>query len=173
VFSFNFIDEKRKDALYWRDVGTLDAYYEANMDLVSVSPIFNLYDKDWPLRTWQHQYPPAKFVFADPERMGVALDSIVGGGSIVSGGRVQRCVVGYDVRVNSYCEVSDSILYNHVNVGRHSRIRRAIIDRHVTLPERTEIGFDTEADKRRFHVTDSGIVVVVRQESLIEEPELA
>jgi glucose-1-phosphate adenylyltransferase len=104
--------------------------------------------------------------------MGVALDSIVGGGSIVSGGRVQKCVVGYDVRVNSYSEVSDSILYNHVNVGRHSRIRRAIIDRHVTLPERTEIGFDTEADKRRFHVTDSGIVVVVRQESLIEEPEL-
>jgi glucose-1-phosphate adenylyltransferase len=173
VFAFNFIDENRKDALYWRDVGTLDAYYEANMDLVSVSPIFNLYDKDWPLRTWQHQYPPAKFVFADPERMGVALDSIVGGGSIVSGGRVQRCVVGYDVRVNSYCEVSDSILYNHVNVGRHSRIRRAIIDRHVTLPERTEIGYDMEADRRRFHVTDSGIVVVVRQESLIEEPELA
>jgi glucose-1-phosphate adenylyltransferase len=173
VFAFNFIDENRKDALYWRDVGTLDAYYEANMDLVSVSPVFNLYDKDWPLRTWQHQYPPAKFVFADPERMGVALDSIVGGGSIVSGGRVQRCIVGYDVRVNSYCEVSDSILYNHVNVGRHSRIRRAIIDRHVTLPERAEIGYDTEADRRRFHVTDSGIVVVVRQESLIEEPEAA
>ena len=173
VFAFNFIDENRKDALYWRDVGTLDAYYEANMDLVSVSPVFNLYDKDWPLRTWQHQYPPAKFVFADPERMGVALDSIVGNGSIVSGGRVQRCVVGNNVRVNSYCEVSDSILYNHVNVGRHSRIRRAIIDRHVTLPERTEIGFDMEADKRRFHVTDSGIVVVVRQESLIEEPEVA
>jgi glucose-1-phosphate adenylyltransferase len=173
VFAFNFIDENRKDALYWRDVGTLDAYYEANMDLVSVSPIFNLYDKDWPLRTWQQQYPPAKFVFADPERMGVALDSIVGGGSIISGGRAQRCVVGYDVRVNSYCEVSDSIMYNHVNVGRHSRIRRAIIDRHVTLPERSEIGYDMEADRRRFHVTDSGIVVVVRQESLIEEPELA
>jgi glucose-1-phosphate adenylyltransferase len=132
-----------------------------------------LYDKDWPLRTWQHQYPPAKFVFADPERMGVALDSIVGGGSIVSGGRLQGCIVGYDVRVNSYCEVSDSILYNHVNVGRHSRIRRAIIDRHVTLPERAEIGYDMEADRRRFHVTDSGIVVVVRQESLIEEPEAA
>ena len=173
VFAFNFIDENRKDALYWRDVGTLDAYYEANMDLVSVSPFFNLYDKDWPLRTWQQQYPPAKFVFADPERMGVALDSIVGGGSIISGGRAQRCVVGYDVRVNSYCEVSDSIMYNHVNVGRHSRIRRAIIDRHVTLPERSEIGYDMEADRRRFHVTDSGIVVVVRQESLIEEPELA
>ncbi|MDQ1409916.1 MAG: glucose-phosphate adenylyltransferase [Acidobacteriaceae bacterium] len=173
VFAYNFVDENRKDALYWRDVGTLDAYYEANMDLVSVSPVFNLYDTSWPLRTWIHQYPPAKFVFADPERMGVALDSIVAGGSIISGGRVMKSVLGSDVRVNSYSEVSESIIYNHVNVGRHSRIRRAIIDRHVSLPERTEIGYDMEADKRRFHVTDSGIVVVVRQESLIEEPESA
>src|SRR6266852_4394183 len=155
------------------DVGTVDAYYEANMDLVSVSPIFNLYDEAWPLRTWQHQYPPAKFVFGDPDRMGIAVDSIVGGGSVISGGRVSKCVVGYNVRVNSYCDVSESILYNHVNIGRHSKIRRAIIDRHVNLPERTEIGFDLEADKRRFHVTDSGIVIVVRQESLIEEPETA
>jgi glucose-1-phosphate adenylyltransferase len=173
VFAYNFVDENRKDALYWRDVGTLDAYYEANMDLVSVSPIFNLYDTSWPLRTWIHQYPPAKFVFADPERMGVATDSIVSGGSIISGGRVMRSVLGADVRVNSYADVSECIMYNHVNVGRHSRIRRAIIDRHVSLPEGTEIGYDTEADKRRFHVTDSGIVVVVRQESLIEEPETA
>src|SRR3989440_9599072 len=110
VFAFNFVDENRKDALYWRDVGTLDAYYEANMDLVSVSPIFNLYDKDWPLRTWQQQYPPAKFVFADPERMGVALDSIVAGGSIVSGGRVKRAVLCYDVRVNSYCAVETTTI---------------------------------------------------------------
>src|SRR5258707_14186034 len=100
--------------------------------------------------------------------MGVALDSIVGNGSIVSGGRVQRCIVGNNVRVNSYCEVSDSILYNHVNVGRHSRIRRSIIDRHVTLPERTEIGYYTDADKRRFHVTGSGMVVVVRAEAMLE-----
>jgi glucose-1-phosphate adenylyltransferase len=173
VFAYNFVDENRKDALYWRDVGTLDAYYEANMDLVSVSPVFNLYDTSWPLRTWIHQYPPAKFVFADPERMGVALDSIVAGGSIISGGRVMKSILGADVRVNSYSEVSESIIYNHVNVGRHSRIRRAIIDRHVSLPERTEIGYDMEADKRRFHVTDSGIFEVVRQESLIEEPESA
>ncbi|HKT47168.1 MAG TPA: glucose-1-phosphate adenylyltransferase [Candidatus Acidoferrales bacterium] len=171
VFAYNFVDENRKERLYWRDVGTLDAYYEANLDLVSVSPEFNLYDQVWPLRGWQHQWPPAKFVFADPDRMGVALDSIVAGGSIISGGRVQRCVLGYNVRINSYCDVSDSILYNHVNIGRHSRIRRAIIDRHVSLPEHTEIGYDLEADRRRFHVTDSGIVVVVRQESLIEEPE--
>jgi glucose-1-phosphate adenylyltransferase len=173
VFAYNFVDENRKDALYWRDVGTLDAYYEANMDLVSVSPVFNLYDTSWPLRTWIHQYPPAKFVFADPDRMGVALDSIVSGGSIISGGRVQRSVLGADVRINSYSEISESIIYNHVNIGRHSRIRRAIIDRHVSLPERTEIGYDLESDRRRFHVTDSGIIVVVRQESLIEEPESA
>jgi glucose-1-phosphate adenylyltransferase len=173
VYAYNFVDENQKGALYWRDVGTIDAYYEANMDLVSVSPVFNLYDKEWPLRTWQHQYPPAKFVFADPERMGIALDSIVAGGSVVSGGRVQRSVIGNNVRVNSYCEVSESIIYNHVNIGRHSRIRRAIIDRHVSLPEHTEIGYDLEADRRRFHVTESGIVVVVRQESLIEEPEAA
>jgi len=172
VFAYNFVDENSSESLYWRDVGTLDAYYEANMDLVSVSPVFNLYDHGWPLRTWQHQYPPAKFVFADPDRMGVAVDSIVAGGSVISGGRVNRCVVGNNVRVNSYCEVSDSILYNHVNVGRHSKIRRAIIDRHVNLPEHTEIGYNLEADKRRYHVTESGIVVVVRQESLIEEPEL-
>lgn len=172
VFAYNFIDENSKESLYWRDVGTIDAYYEANMDLVSVSPVFNLYDKEWPLRTWQHQYPPAKFVFADEDRMGTAVDSIVAGGSILSGGRAKSCVIGYDVRVNSYCEISESILYNHVNVGRHSKIRRAIIDRHVSLPEHTEIGYDIEADRRRFHVTPSGIVVVVRQESLIEEPEL-
>jgi glucose-1-phosphate adenylyltransferase len=173
VYAYNFVDENSSESLYWRDVGTIDAYYEANMDLVSVSPIFNLYDHDWPLRTWQHQYPPAKFVFADPDRMGAAVDSIVAGGSVISGGKVTRSVVGNNVRVNSYCDVSDSILYNHVNIGRHSKIQRAIIDRHVNLPEHTEIGFDVETDKRRYHVTESGIVVVVRQESLIEEPETA
>jgi glucose-1-phosphate adenylyltransferase len=173
VFAYNFEDENRQISQYWRDVGTIDAYFEANLDLVSVSPVFNLYDKEWPLRTWQQQYPPAKFVFADPDRMGVALDSIVAGGSVISGGRVVQCVLGYDVRINSYSEISRSIIYNHVSIGRHSHVRNAIIDRHVTLPERTEIGFDLEADRRRFHVTDSGIVVVVRQESLIEEPESA
>jgi len=171
VFAYNFIDENRKEALYWRDVGTVDAYYEANMDLCAVSPVFNLYDAGWPLRTWQHQYPPPKFVFADKDRMGVALDSIVGGGSIISGGRVQRSVLGNDVRVNSFCEVENSIIYNHVNVGRHSKIRNAIIDRHVELSERAVIGFDREADAARYHVTPGGITVVVREESMIEEPE--
>lgn len=171
VYAYNFVDENRPATQYWRDVGTVDAYYEANMDLVSVSPVFNLYDKNWPLRTWQQQYPPAKFVFADPERMGVGLDSIVASGSIVSGGRVRRSVLGYDVRVNSYCEVDNSIFFNHVVIGRHSRVRNAIIDRHVNLPERTEIGYDLEADRKRYHVTDAGVVVVVREESMLEEPE--
>jgi glucose-1-phosphate adenylyltransferase len=171
VFAYNFLDENKKDMSYWRDVGTIAAYHEANMDLVSVSPIFNLYDKTWPLHTWQQQYPPAKFVFADPERKGVALDSIVGSGSIVSGGRVEKSVLGLDVRVNSYCEVDDSIIFNHVIIGRHSRIRRAIIDRHVNLPEGTVIGYDLEADRARYSVTESGIVVVVRPESMLEEPE--
>ncbi|HEV2490684.1 MAG TPA: glucose-1-phosphate adenylyltransferase [Candidatus Acidoferrales bacterium] len=171
VFAYDFRDENKNEAPYWRDVGTLDAYYEANMDLVAVSPIFNLYDKSWPLSTWQQQYPPAKFVFADPGRTGTALDSIVSGGSIISGSRVNRSVIGYDVRVNSFCEVEGSIIYNHVNIGRYSRIRRAIIDRHVKLPPHTEIGYNFEEDSKRYHVTDSGIVVVVREESMIEEPE--
>jgi glucose-1-phosphate adenylyltransferase len=171
VFAYNFEDENKQGPQYWRDVGTLDAYYEANMDLVSVSPIFNLYDKAWPLRTWQQQYPPAKFVFNDPDRMGAGLDSIISPGCVISGGRVVRSVVGLDVRVNSFCEVENSIIYNHVNIGRHSRIRNAIIDRHVSLPERTEIGYDLEADAKLYHVTPSGIVVVVRQESMLEEPE--
>jgi glucose-1-phosphate adenylyltransferase len=171
VFAYNFQDENKKETPYWRDVGTLDAYYAANMDLVSVSPVFNLYDKSWPLSTWQQQYPPAKFVFADPGRTGTALDSIVSAGSVISGSSIKRCVVGYDVRVNSFCEVEDSIIYNHVNIGRHSRIRRAIIDRHVKLPEHTEIGYNLDEDRKRYHVTDSGIIIVVREDSMIEEPE--
>ena len=103
--------------------------------------------------------------------MGAALDSIVGGGSIVSGGRVKRSVLGYDVRINSYCEIENSIVFNHVNIGRYSRIRNAIIDRHVVLPEHTEIGYDLEADRQRYQVTESGIVIVVREESMLEEPE--
>ena len=171
VFAYNFHDENKKDNSYWRDVGTIDAYHEANMDLVAVTPVFNLYDESWPLHSWQRQYPPAKFVFADPERMGVALDSIVAGGSIVSGGRVFKSVLGYDVRVNSYADIEESIIFNHVNIGRHCRIRRAIIDRHVNLPEGTVIGHDLEADRARYTVSDGGVVVVVRPESMIEEPE--
>ena len=171
VFAYNFIDENKKEALYWRDVGTLDAYYEANMDLVSVSPVFNLYDTEWPLWTWQQQYPPVKFVFADENRMGVALDSIVAGGSIISGGRVRRSVLGYDVRVNSFCEIENTILFNHVKIGRYSRVRNAIIDRHVQLPEHSVIGYNPEEDRKRYPVSPGGITVVTREESMLEEPE--
>jgi glucose-1-phosphate adenylyltransferase len=171
VFAYNFRDENKKENSYWRDVGTIDAYHEANMDLIAVSPVFNLYDKSWPLHTWQQQYPAAKFVFADPERMGAAMDSVVAGGSIVSGGRVEKSVLGYDVRVNSYSEVQESIVFNHVNIGRRCRIRRAIIDRHVNLPEGTVIGHDLESDRQHYSVSENGVVVVVRPESLIEEPE--
>ncbi len=170
VFAFNFVDENKKEALYWRDVGTLEAYYEANMDLVSVTPVFNLYDERWPIRTHQRQYPPAKFVFAESPRMGHALDSLVSGGCIISGGSVKNCVLSPDVRVNSFTEIEDSILFSHVNVGRNCRIRKAIIDRDVHVPEGTTIGYEPEADRERYFVTDSGITVVTRDYSLFENP---
>ncbi|MBZ5718913.1 MAG: glucose-1-phosphate adenylyltransferase [Acidobacteriia bacterium] len=170
VYAFDFVDENKKEALYWRDVGTLEAYYEANMDIVSVSPVFNLYDADWPIRTHQRQYPPAKFVFAEPERTGQALDSIVSAGCIVSGSSVRNSILSPDVRVNSYTEVDASILFSHVNIGRHCKIRKAIIDRDVHIPEGTTIGYDTEADRQRYFVTETGITVVTRDYSLFENP---
>jgi glucose-1-phosphate adenylyltransferase len=172
VYAYNFIDENQKEAKYWRDIGTIEAYYEANMDLTSVSPVFNLYDQHWPIRTYQRQYPPAKFVFAqEGRRMGIALDSIVSMGSIISGGRVINSVISPDVRVNSYTEVDSSIIFSHVNIGRYSRIRRAIIDRHIHFPEHTEIGYNLEEDRMKYHVTESGIVVVVPEQRMFEEPE--
>jgi len=172
VFAYNFIDENQKEAKYWRDIGTIEALYEANMDLVAVSPIFNLYDQHWPIRTYQRQYPPAKFVFAqEGRRMGIAVDSIVSMGSIISGGRVTHSIISPDVRVNSYTEIENSILFSHVDIGRYSRIRNAIIDRHIHIPEHTEIGFDPEADRRKYHVTETGIVVVVPEQRMFEEPE--
>ena len=170
VYAFNFIDENHKEALYWRDVGTLEAYYEANLDVASVSPIFNLYDQSWPMRGYQRQYPPAKFVFAESGRTGSAVDSIVSQGCIISGGMVRDSVLSPDVRVNSYAEVDASILFSHVSVGRHCHIRKTIIDRHVELPEGTVIGYDTAADRKKYFVTESGITVVTRDYSLFEHP---
>jgi len=140
------------------------------MDVVSVSPIFNLYDEAWPIRTHQRQYPPAKFVFAEAGRTGTALDSIVSNGCIVSGGIVKNSVLSPDVRVNSYSEVDQSILFSHVSVGRRCRIRKAILDRDVHIPEGTTIGYDAEADRQRYFVTESGITVVTRDYSLFESP---
>jgi glucose-1-phosphate adenylyltransferase len=163
VYAFKFHDENKKAVKYWRDIGTLEAYWEANMDLVAVDPLFNLYDQDWPLRTYQGQYPPAKFVFAqdyEGGRMGVALDSIVSGGCIISGARVQNSVLSPDVIVQDHSEVRESIVMEHVRIGEQCKIRRAIIDKDVIIPSKTEIGYDLELDRKRFHVTDSGLVVI-------------
>ena len=169
IYSYNFIDENKKEALYWRDVGTIEAYYEANMDLVSVSPVFNLYDNKWSIRTHQRQYPPAKFVFGEPGRTGMAIDSIVSAGCILSGGTVRNSVLSPDVRVNSYSEVDASIIFSHVNIGRHCRIRNAIIDRDVHIPEGAIIGFDPIDDAKNYMV-EGGITVVTRDYSLFENP---
>jgi glucose-1-phosphate adenylyltransferase len=147
---------------YWRDVGTIEAYWQANMDLVQVVPIFDLYNPRWPIRTWMHPLPPAKFVFADQgtARIGIATDSLVSEGCIISGGRIDRCILSPGVRINSFAHVEESILFEDVNVGRHCRIRRAIIDKNVHVPQGTEIGYDAAADRARFRVSESGIVVV-------------
>ena len=147
---------------YWRDVGSLEAYYQSNMDLVDVDPVFSLYNDRWPIFTVQYNYPPAKFVFANEHegRVGRATDSLISEGCIVSGGQVNRCILSPKVRVNSYAQVDGSILFENVNIGRHCRIRRAIIDKHVDIPAGTSIGFDLQEDRKRFHVTESGIVVI-------------
>jgi len=166
VYAYNFKDLNQKEAKYWRDIGTIDAYWEANIDLIAVTPVFNLYDKDWPIRTYQGQNPPAKFVFAQEEeggRLGVALDSIVCGGCIVSGGRVQSSVLSPNVRVNSYADVRDSVILENVEIGRYCKIQRAIIDKDVKVPPKTVIGYDREDDKKRFSVTESGVVVVSKE----------
>ena len=162
VAAYDFRDLNRKNVRYWRDVGTIDAYYDANMDLVAIDPEFNLYDRDWPLRTRLEQQPPAKFVLAEEHsRMGVAIDSIVSAGCIISGGRVTRSVLSPGVRVNSYSEVDSSIVMANAQIGRHSRIRRAIIPPNAVIPEFSVIGHDLSDDRAKgFTVTESGIVVV-------------
>jgi glucose-1-phosphate adenylyltransferase len=163
VYAFNFQDANKKAVKYWRDIGTLDAYWEANLDLVAVDPLFNLYDQQWPIRTYQGQFPPAKFVFAQDYqggRMGVALDSIVCGGCIISGGRVQTSVLSPNVRVQDHADVRESVIMENVEIGEHCRIRRAIIDKDVSIPAKTEIGYERAADAQRFKVTDSGLVVI-------------
>jgi glucose-1-phosphate adenylyltransferase len=165
VHAYRFYDENKKAGKYWRDIGTLDAYFEANMDLCHVNPEFNLYDPEWPLRTYQLQAPPAKFVFADEgRRCGQALDSIISAGCIISGSRVSASVLCPNVRVHSFCDVDQSILMPGVRVGRHARIRRAIIDRDVFIPRAARIGYNEEEDRRRHTVTDSGVVVVEKDD---------
>jgi glucose-1-phosphate adenylyltransferase len=167
VFVYDFAQnevpgQSEKERGYWRDVGSLDAYFQCNMDLVAVDPIFSLYNSEWPIYTIQHNHPPVKFVFANEKenRVGKATDSLVSEGCIISGGYVNRSILSPRVRINSYSLVEDSILFEDVNVGRHCKIRRCIIDKHVDVPPGTTIGYDPEEDKRRFQVTDSGIVVI-------------
>ncbi|HMP16469.1 MAG TPA: glucose-1-phosphate adenylyltransferase [Gemmatales bacterium] len=169
LLAFPFVDKNKKDQAYWRDVGTLDAYYEANMDLVATDPVLNLYDEEWPIRTWLPQLPPPKFVHGEhalgPQaRRGEAIDSMIGLGCIISGSHVYRSIVAPNCRVNSYAWVEESILFPNITVGRHCQIRKTIIEKGVTLPEYTRIGFDPAEDKARgYTVTDSGVVVVPKQ----------
>ncbi len=168
VFIYPFGGTRKKprfpDDTYWRDVGTLDAYWEANMDLASVTPKFDLYDPDWPFRTYQGQFPPAKSVYDNVSggRVGAALDSLVCGGVVISGGRVIRSILSPGVRIHSYAEVIESVILDRVDVGRRARIRKAIIDKDVKIPKGMEIGYDLEEDAKRFTITEKGIVVVPR-----------
>jgi len=176
VYAYPFEDKNRGKARYWRDVGTIDSYWEANMDLVSVDPEFNLYDTEWPIRTFQPQYPPAKTVFSGGntgKRVGVALDSVVSGGCIISGGRVRNSILSPGVRINSYSEVHESILMDGVEIGRHARIRRAIIDKDVIVPPGSIIGYDAEEDRKRFTISEKGIVVIPKGTVLPAAPVIS
>src|SRR5687767_2646624 len=171
VFSYRFYDENKKASKYWRDIGTLDAYFEASMDLCQVNPEFNLYDPEWPLRTYMPQAPPAKFVFAEEgRRCGQALDSIISGGCIISGSRVSGSILCPNVRVHSFCDIEQSILMPGVRIGRHARLRRTIVDRDVLIPRGALIGFNAEEDRRRHAVTDNGIVVVTAEDEPLIGP---
>jgi glucose-1-phosphate adenylyltransferase len=160
VFAFDFREGDQGETGYWRDVGTIDAYFEANMDLVSLMPQLNLYDPQWPILTYQPPYPPAKTVHAEEGRTGTVMNSIVSNGCIISGGSVKRSILSPRVRVHSYVEIEDSVLLDGVDVGRHAKIRRAIIDKEIQIPEGMKIGYNLDEDAKRFTVTPSGIVVV-------------
>jgi glucose-1-phosphate adenylyltransferase len=173
VFAYDFATntvpgEDQGNRGYWRDIGTVDAYWEAQMDLIEIHPQFNMYNFRWPIRTGATHDPPAKFVFRDEAqaRVGIATDSMVSHGSIISGGRIHRSVLGVGCRVNSFSEVEESVLFERVRVGRHAKIRRAIIDKDVEIPSGTVIGFDREADRQRFFVSEKGTVVIPKRAKL-------
>lgn len=162
VFAYDYVQHEG-DRAYWRDIGTLKSYYEANMDLISVSPRLNLYDKDWSIRTYMEQSPPAKMVFDDGERRGYAINSIISNGAIISGSAIYRSVISPGVKVNSYCEIKDSIIMNWASIGRRCKIKNTIVDKYIHIPEGEEIGYDLEKDRTRFTVTGEGIVVIPKR----------
>ena len=153
---------------YWRDVGTLDAYYEASMDLRAVSPELNLYNRQWPLRTAGYFDAPAKFVFDEDGRRGMAIDTIIAGSSIVSGGSVKGSVLGRGVRIHTGASVEDSVIFDNCDIGRRAKVKRAILDKNVKVPEGARIGYDLEADRKKHYVTESGIVVVEGHQSTVD-----
>ena len=157
---------------YWRDVGTIDAYYNASMDLRAVTPALNLYNRQWPLRTAGYSDPPVKFIFDQQGRRGQAVDSVIAGGTILSGGMVRGSVLGRQVRVHSGAVVEDSVIFDNCDIGRRARVRNAILDKNVRIPEDTEIGYDLERDRQRYFVTDSGIVVIEGTRSTVEVSSL-
>ena len=159
-------DPRDKDQIaYWRDIGTVDAYFDAQMDLLSVKPAFNLYNQRWPIRTGTNHDPPAKFVFRDEanDRVGTATESLVSHGCIISGGRINRSVLSGRCRINSFAQLDSSVLFESVVIGRHAKIRRAIIDKDVEIPPHTEIGYDLEADRKKWHVSENGVVVIPKR----------
>ena len=160
VFAFPFRDPVSKAQAYWRDVGTVDAFWAANLELIGISPELNLYDSKWPIWTYQEQLPPAKFVFDDDERRGMAVDSMIAGGCIVSGSVVRHSLLFSHVHVHSYCNIEDSVIFPDVTIGRHCDIRRAVLDRGCVVAPGEKIGVDLEADRKRFHVSENGIVLV-------------
>ena len=163
VFAYPFEDENKKPIKYWRDIGTLEAYWEANMDLLAVDPLFNLYDKDWPIRTFQEQFPPVKTVLSNGGMRGMALDSLVSPGCIISGAMVVHSVLSPDVRIEIGSEIIDSVVLEGVRIGKNASIKRAIIDKGVVVPDNTHIGHNLEEDRRHFTVTDNDIVVVPKE----------
>jgi glucose-1-phosphate adenylyltransferase len=172
VYSYSFKDENKKEVLYWRDIGRIDAYFEANMDLVTIDPVFNLYDPAWPIRTYQRQCPPAKTIFGgDPGhiRSAVVEDSLIANGCIISGATVQRSILSPNVRVDYYAEVADAILFDDVHIGPRARVRRAIIEDGVKVPAGYTIGYNRELDARRFPISDGGVVIVPNNIELQEE----
>ena len=166
IYVYNFNDNSfpgmtDTERGYWMDVGSIDAYWQANMDLLDYDPELNLYSKDWPLRTFNYNYPPAKFIWEEGERVGMATNSMVSEGCIVSGAGLSRCILSPKVKVNSFSQISESILMENVEIGRHSKIKKAIIDKNVIVPPNTRIGFNREEDEKRgFHVSPNGVTVV-------------